>query len=128
MDDWVKALTECTPENVFEQLRAVVEADYKAHCELNPPLSTDLEYKSCERGFFVKRGARGTMIYFSLNRGKIIVECVSWKGDKKTMLEARVQLDRNCNCCLIVGDDERQYALSQFSREALENLFFRTEK
>lgn len=127
MKDWVRARTECTPENVFEQLREVVETDYETHCEVNPPLSTDLEYKSCEAGFYVKRGARGAMIYFSVIRGKIVVERITWKGDRTPMLKASVELDRDCNCCLVVGDSKQQYKLSQFSREALENLFFRME-
>lgn len=125
--DWVKAIADCHPFHVLQQLRVGVEADVKSRNE------TLTEYQRNDRRigfrvessndpnlFFVQRNGANVMsaLRFSCDDSKITV------GDERNqpILAATLTLNDEKLCRLKVDGVEIEHW--QFRRRALHALFF----
>ena len=133
--DWVKVLGPKHAEEVFQRLHEVVKRDVESANEhAYGGSAMDRVKYACQTedagddGFLViarwtptPRDPKQTVRYFDLERGRIVVRR---GGYDKILHTAKVALRRPRHCLLDVEGHERPMRLWQFSRLALEPLFF----
>ena len=125
--DWVSARGKCSLSLVFLRLREVVESDTNKANELKRQGISFQFRADSEEKFLVGRTVtlsgipEGEAVVFRLMPNEIQVRHA--KSENVTM-SAKVHLDGDGNCLLVPNGGSEPLRLWQFSRKALEDLFF----
>ena len=123
--DWVAARVKCNVRDLFTQLRDRVKSDVRS-AESNAGVKAEVEDRTPDN--FIVRIPNPTIAgqsrdWRTFGLSGTVIE-VRGNGDKP-ILEARANLDgQECKLSVQIGDRERHMRLWEFSREALEPLFF----
>ena len=126
--DWVRNRARCNVHRLFAELRLQVARDVTAACETCGSQSFAIREEQSD--LFVVTAPGERLITFRLTGSRIEATEATTEGRKPLRLPARAEYDGDSGCRLAVrtADGRRRFELWEFSREALEDVFFPPER
>ena len=118
--DWVRARASCNVSTMFDALREIVEVDVASANKNLPNLKAQIEQLGGPTKLFRVFQANGNARRFRIEGGTAIVVR---NADNQDVLKAKPKMV-DLDCLLEVDEHEEPMRLWEFSRLALEPMFF----
>ena len=121
--DWVRARSDCTVENVFEQLARAVQDDFQIYCARHPGPAQAREFGPCGKDRFYVGHRQVHRVVFERADSEIRIGRWAYMGEHTPLMILKARLAENGNCVLI-DEDQKVWKLWQIRRKALEETLF----